>query len=241
MKLKLPPLGLALAFAVAGCSMTTLVGPPTQHNGVDAAKPVSGGGHLALGYAYLESGKYHPALLEFDLALAEAEGDKSLTTPPLSACETGVETHGGPSQKAEIHSASGYALYLLHRLTPDQAENANQKLMDFAEPRLRCAWELAKQANSPALEGRIKAYLGLVHARLSQDKGLDAQDAGNDGRQDDQQRDLALEKQYRQQAHHGIEGKPILGKCARGFGIGLRCAIAFGQAGSHTRQALGID
>ncbi|PZN71622.1 MAG: hypothetical protein DM484_25990, partial [Candidatus Methylumidiphilus alinenensis] len=212
MKLKWLPwvLCLAMVFAVAGCSITQPVESPIKGVGTDAktatATHYGSGQHLGLGYAYLNDGKYRPALLEFDLALADAEaqGDPSQGTPMLSACATATATEantlGDPSLKAEIHSASGYALYLLHRLTPEQADNADQNLMDFAKPRLTCALELAKQAKNLQLEGRIRAYLGLVYARLSQDHALEAADADQDGRQNDQRKDLDLKKENRQQA-----------------------------------------
>ena len=201
---------LAMAFAVASCTMTQPVVSPIQGTGIDA-KPTTDthynrGQHLGLGYAYLDDGKYRPALLEFDLALADAQaqGDPSTGNPMLSACATAnatdASTLGNPSLKAEIHSASGYALYLLHRLTPEQADNANQDLMDFAKPRLTCALELAKQSKNLELEGRIRAYLGLVYARLSQDHALEAAYADKDGRQNDQAKNLDLAREYRQQA-----------------------------------------
>ena len=122
MKFKWLPWGsrLAMAFAVAGCTMTQPVVSPIQGAGSDA-KPTTAthygsGRHLGLGYAYLDDGKYRPALLEFDLALADAEAqsDPSTDTPMLSACAsataTDANTLGDPSLKAEIHSASGYAL-----------------------------------------------------------------------------------------------------------------------------------
>ena len=212
MKFKWLPWGsrLAMAFAVAGCTMTQPVVSPIQGAGSDA-KPTTAthygsGRHLGLGYAYLDDGKYRPALLEFDLALADAEAqsDPSTDTPMLSACAsataTDANTLGDPSLKAEIHSASGYALYLLHRLTPEQADNANQNLMDFARPRLTCALELAKQAKNLELEGRIRAYLGLVYARLSQDLALESAYADKDGRRNDQVKNLDLAREYRQQA-----------------------------------------
>ena len=208
MKFKWLPwaLRLALVLTVAGCTMTQPVESPSQSTGTDA-KPAmdyhsDSGQRLGLGYAYLDAGKYRPALLEFDLALAaaEAQSEPSIETQPLSACTTNANTQGDPSLKAEIHSASGYALYLLHRLTPEQADNADQNLMDFARPRLTCALELAKQARNLPLEGRIRAYLGLVYVRLSQDQALEASYAENDSRQSDKAKDLDLQKDYRQQA-----------------------------------------
>ena len=226
MKLKWLPwvLRLALAFTVAGCMMTQ---PVVQGTGSDA-KPAtdyhSGSGqHLGLGYAYLEAGKYRPALLEFDLALAEAQGDTSIDTQPLSACAAATATNGSiqgdPSILSEIHSASGYALYLLHLLTPEQAYNANQNLMDFAKPRLTCALEFAKQGKNLALEGRIRAYLGLVYGRLSQDNTLEATYAEKDGRQNDQAKNLGLAKEYLQQALSEFQKSQALASASGNFGM----------------------
>jgi len=175
MKLKWLPSSffLVAAFAIAGFS---LIEPAAAD---DAA-------HLAQGYTYLGSGKYSPALLEFNLALADAEmqGDQ-------------------PGQLAEIYGASGYALYLLHRLKPpEQVDEPDQKPppLNFAEPRLKRALDLSRQAKNPALEARIKAYLGLVHAKLSLDKGLDAENAEKDKRPGDQKIYVDRKEEYRQQA-----------------------------------------
>ncbi len=201
-------LRLGLLLASVSCSVTKPTSSTIQTAGFNrepvASNFVANSPHMAQGYANLEAGKYRLALLEFDLALAEAEAqaDSTVVTLQLSNC-TALENAPkpvDPSRLAEIYGASGYTLYLLHLLTPDQANSAHQTLMNFAEPRLTCALELAQQAKNPSSEGRVRAYLGLVYARLSQDNAIEAKNAEKDSRREEEKKYLELENRYRQQA-----------------------------------------
>ncbi len=166
---------------------------------------------LVRGYAAIEAGKnYSFALLEFDKALEEAK------------------RQGNESKLAEIHSASGYVLYLMHYLQPkpekkpDPIGETSQKstsseenqrytvpgqtnVLDpeytgFAEARLELALELAKKANNTELQVRIQAYLGLVYASLSQDMAVEVKNDEKDGKNDEKIQHLSSEKQYQEKA-----------------------------------------
>ncbi len=213
---------LGLLVASVGCSVTrpTESADQASVSGIKPTinNPASYGARLAQGYSNLEAGKYRLALIDFDLALVDAEiqAGSSVSAPQLSTCTAleDAKKQIDPLPLAEIYSASGYALYLLHLLTPEQANEADQTLMNFAEPRLTCALELAIEAKNSSLEGRIRAYLGLVYARLSQDMSLEATYAEKDGRQEEKKRNLEFENKYRQQALAQFQKSQYLAKAS---------------------------
>lgn len=102
-------------------------------SGVARSNPSLPVNSLNQGYAYLEAGKYHQAMLAFDRALGEAQAREDV------------------AEEAETYSAVGYTLYLMRQ--PDEATKP-----------LTQALEMAVKAHDTGLEGRVRAYLGLLYA-----------------------------------------------------------------------------